>query len=58
LTTKEIIAVFLVFWGAQSVAGSVLYWQVVGGDTLRLVFFIMGVAFIAAAIAVLKWWRE
>ena len=59
MTTREIVAAFLIFIGAQSAASSVLYIQVVGGNTFPMLgMLLLGVALVSGGIAVLKYWRE
>jgi hypothetical protein len=61
MTTKEIVLVFLIWWGAQLVASSLLWMGVLGGgsNTIWAVApFAVGVGLLGASIVVWKKWEE
>jgi hypothetical protein len=61
MTTKEIILVFLTWWGAQLVASSLLWLRVLGEGsdaTWGVVPFAVGVGLLGASIVVWKKWEE
>jgi len=61
MTTKEIIVAFLIWWGAQLVASSLLWLKVIGEGTnsfLGVGFFAVGVGLLVASIVVWKMWKE
>ena len=61
MTTKEIIVAFLIWWGAQLVASSLLWLNIIGegADSFMGVGFLaVGVGLLVASIVVWKMWKE
>jgi hypothetical protein len=61
MTTKEIVLVFLIWWGAQLVASSLLWLKVLGGGSNTnwgVVPFAVGIGLLGASIVVWKKWEE
>ena len=57
MTTKEVIAAFLILFGLMWLVSPILRWAVMG-DSGSLVFAGVGAAFLIAGIVALKMWRE
>ncbi len=61
MTTKELVIAFLLWWGAQLTASSLLYMRIMGGDAyspVRIGVLAAGIGLLAVAVVVWKKWEE